>query len=118
MHFTDQRAQADYILGEQERCSALINSLLAAGNLTEQDLEALFFPSIGKNRIPVLLSDHRSLEAIVGSDFRYAHMGGVDVMLFLDQYIDVNPPTEKSWYLAMTPAFTAQWGGVLLRYDT
>jgi 3-oxoacyl-[acyl-carrier-protein] synthase III len=117
VEFSDTRAQADYIMGEQERCSSIISALLTSANITEEEIEGLFFPSIGKNRVPTLLTNYRSLKPIVKSDFRYAHMGGVDVMLFLDQHLKAHPPVEKSWYLALTPAFTAQWGGILFRYE-
>jgi hypothetical protein len=81
------------------------------------DIDGLFFPSIGKNRVPTLLANNRPLKAVVKSDFRYAHMGGVDVIFFLNQFLKAHPPTQESWYLALTPAFTAQWAGVLFRYD-
>jgi 3-oxoacyl-[acyl-carrier-protein] synthase III len=115
--FSDMRAQANYIMGEQDRCSAIIEALLCSANIAETDIDGLFFPSIGKNRVPTLLVNHRSLKPIVKSDFRQAHLGGVDVMLFLNQHLNDHPPAQKSWYLALTPAFTAQWGGILFRYD-
>ncbi|MBT4464707.1 MAG: hypothetical protein HOC60_08500, partial [Rhodospirillaceae bacterium] len=104
--FSDARAQADYIMGEQERCGSLIDSLLAAGNLSDDDINAVLLPSIGKNRVPLLLAEHKSLRKKVASDFRYAHMGGVDVLFFLAQLLENTPPTKEAWYLAMTPAFT------------
>ncbi|MHA1598072.1 MAG: hypothetical protein ACTSV1_05055 [Alphaproteobacteria bacterium] len=116
--FPDARAQADYIMGEQERCGALIDSLLGAADLTEADVDAVLLPSIGKNRVPLLLAGHKSLKEKVKTDFRFAHMGGVDVLFFLSRLLDKNPPSGESWYLAMTPAFTAQWGGLLLRHDS
>lgn len=115
--FPDDRAQADYIMGEQDRCAALIDDLLAAGGLDESDIDAVLLPSIGKNRVPLLLAAHKGLKDKVKTDFRFAHMGGVDVLFFLSRHLDEGPPQGQRWYLALTPAFTAQWGGVLLRYD-
>jgi len=114
--FHDQRAQADYITGEQTRCAAVIDSLLDSHNLTEDDVSAIFFPSVGRKRPRMLLSGHAGLRDKVASDFRYAHMGGVDVFLFLHHAIENNP--KDAWYLALSPAFTAQWGGVLMRNMT
>lgn len=114
--FPDDRAQADYIMGEQDRCGALIDDLLAAAGLKESDIDGVFLPSIGKNRVPLLLAGHKSLKEKVRSDFSYSHMGGVDVLFFLDKYLKQNKPDGDGWYLAMTPAFTAQWGGLLIRY--
>jgi 3-oxoacyl-[acyl-carrier-protein] synthase III len=115
--FADARAQADYIVGEQTRCAGLISSLLAAGELETADIDSVFLPSVGANRISHLFSVHKDLRAKVASDFRYAHMGGVDVMFFLDKHLRNQPPAGPAWYLAMTPAYTAQWGGLLLTYE-
>jgi|GEM_PF-1115408 3-oxoacyl-[acyl-carrier-protein] synthase III len=117
VNFTDERAQADYIMGEQERCGALIDSLLAAGGLSDADINAVLLPSFGRNRVPLLLAGHKALKDKVKSDFRFAHMGGVDVLFFLSRILNKNPPSNESWYLALTPAFTAQWGGLLLRHS-
>lgn len=114
--FPDPRAQADYIAGEQERCGALIDSLLAAGGLSESDIEAVFIPSIGRNRVPLLFEARPELQDKIETDFRYAHMGGVDVMFFLNQHLKKTRPVGEKWYLALTPAFTAQWGGILIRH--
>ncbi len=115
--FADDRAQMDYIVGEQSRCGGLIDALLEADGLDQDAIDGLFLPSIGANRVPHLLGKHKALRDKVQSDFRYAHMGGVDVMFFLDLYLKANPPRHGARYLVMTPAFTAQWGGLLLRYD-
>ncbi len=115
--FADDRAQMDYVVGEQSRCGGLIDTLLDAEGLDQDDLDALLLPSIGANRVPHLLGRHKAFSEKVRSDFRYAHMGGVDVMFFLDQYLKDNPPQHDARYIVMTPAFTAQWGGLLLRYD-
>jgi 3-oxoacyl-[acyl-carrier-protein] synthase III len=116
--FTDARAQMDYIVGEQTRCDGLISSLLTVDGLESADIDAVFMPSIGANRIPHLLSVNEDLRAKVASDFRYAHMGGVDVMFFLDKHLRDHPPVKPARYLALTPAYTAQWGGVLLAYES
>ena len=114
--FPDPRAQMDYIMGEQERCDGLIAELLLSCGLGTSDIEALFLPSIGANRVPHLLNAHKSLRDRVKSDFRYAHMGGVDVMYFLDRYLQQNLPVSPKHYIAMTPAYTSQWGGLLMEY--
>lgn len=115
--FPDARAQLDYITGEQERCALLIDGLTAAAGLDASDIDALFLPSVGRKRVPLLLDSHPELIDRVGSDFRYPHLGGVDVLLFLDAHIRAASPEAGEWFLAMTPAFTAQWGGVLLHND-
>ena len=117
VEFADARAQMDYIVGEQKRCDGLISSLLAVGGLDTGDIDSVFLPSIGANRVPHLLSVHKDLRAKVRSDFRYSHMGGVDVMFFLDKHLRDRSPIKTERYLALTPAYTAQWGGLLLSYD-
>ncbi|MDP6174130.1 MAG: hypothetical protein QGF09_08205, partial [Rhodospirillales bacterium] len=115
--FPDIRAQADYISGEKDRCGSVIRALLEANELGEEDIAALFLPSIGKNRVPILLEDFPGLREKLGTDFRYAHMGGVDVMYFVHKHLAAGPPAQDEYYIALTPAFTAQWGGVLLNYQ-
>lgn len=115
--FSDSEAQLNYIVGEKDRCAALIDALTAAANISAEDVSAVFLPSFGRKRVPLLLEDHRNLIDHVASDFRYAHMGGVDVFLFLDKFLSETPPASKSWFLAMSPAFTAQWAGLMLSYD-
>lgn len=115
--FADDRAQMDYIVGEQSRCGGLIDTLLEVEGMDPDALDALFLPSIGANRVPHLLGKHKLLREKVRSDFRFSHMGGVDVLFFLDQYLKSKSPQQGDRYLAMTPAFTAQWGGLLLGYD-
>lgn len=116
VEFPDERAQMDYILGEQERCEAVISALLAAEGLAADDVDALFLPSIGRNRVPHLLSSMQALRAKVATDFRYGHMGGVDVMFFLDRHLRAEEPDGERRYLVLTPAYTAQWGGLALRF--
>ena len=114
--FPDQRAQMDYIAGEQHRCKALVDSLLDKAGIEEGLIDAVFMPSIGKNRMPYLLGDYPRLLDKLKTNFSYAHMGGVDVMFFMQTYLEAHPAAEEKWFLAMTPAFTAQWGGVLFSY--
>ena len=115
--FPNSEAQLDYIIGEKDRCGTLINSLTAAAKITAEDVSAVFLPSFGQKRVPLLLEDHRNLIERVASDFRYAHMGGVDVLFFLDTYLSETPPPSKCWLLILSPAFTAQWAGLVLSYD-
>ena len=61
------------------------------------------------------MQKRKTLIEKVQTDFRYAHMGGVDPLFFLDLHLKANPPNSKAYYLAMTPAYTAQWGGLLLQ---
>ncbi len=114
--FEDSHAFSEYLQGEQQRCFLLIENLLSAGKLSASEINAVFLPSIGRRRIPHLLAKHPSLIDKVQTDFSYPHMGGVDIMLFLDNHIRQHPPIADSWYMAMTPAFTALWGGVLFRF--
>lgn len=113
--FVDARAQADYIANEEEHCHAVIGRLLEADALNESDVKAVLFPSFGKNRVRMLLGRHKTLIDRVASDFRFAHMGGVDVLLFLDKLINSKATVEGDLILIVTPAFTAQWGGILVR---
>ena len=113
--FPDQRAQMDYIAGEQQRCDSLIDALLAKAGVGEDDIDALFMPSIGKNRMPYLLAKRPRLLERLETDFRYAHMGGVDVLFFLNAYLEAHPQSGAKLFMAMTPAFTAQWGGLIVR---
>lgn len=114
--FADQRAQIDYIVGEQARCDGLVSILLDTGKFSAEDIHALFLPSIGANRVPHLLRTQTILKKRVKTDFRYAHMGGVDALFFLDLHLKREPPSETANFIAMTPAYTAQWGGLLLEY--
>ncbi|MEE2997910.1 MAG: hypothetical protein VX700_12285 [Pseudomonadota bacterium] len=114
--FADQRAQMDYIVGERARCDGLISALLEAGGLAADDIDAVFLPSIGANRVPHLLGAQKDLRTRVKTDFRYAHMGGVDALFFLDLYLRAEAPPSTAHFIVMTPAYTAQWGGLLLDY--
>ena len=114
--FPSHEAQIDYIMGEKERCGGLINSLTSAAGIDASDIKAVFLPSFGRKRVPLLLEQHPELIDRVASDFRCAHLGGVDVLYFLDSYIHNSPPLSGSWSIALSPAFTAQWGGVLIRH--
>jgi len=67
--------------------------------------------------LPLLLGRVPDLLDKVGTDFRFAHMGGVDTLFFLQKHLDTTPPKQTAWYLALTPGFTAQWGGVLLKFN-
>jgi 3-oxoacyl-[acyl-carrier-protein] synthase III len=115
VEFPSHESQIDYIVGEKERCGALIDALTAAAGIETSDIDAVFLPSFGRKRVPLLLEEHPMLIDRVASDFRCAHMGGVDVLYFLDSYQHASPPKPGSWSLALSPAFTAQWGGVLIR---
>jgi len=114
--FPSHEAQIDYIVGEKERCCALIDSLTGAAGIEPTDIGAVFLPSFGRKRVPLLLEQHPELIDRVASDFRCAHLGGVDVLYFLDSYLRDSPPARGGWSVALSPAFTAQWGGVLIRH--
>ena len=114
--FPDHKAQIEYVMREKDRCGDLIDALTSAAGIDVVDVGAVFLPSFGKNRVPLLLERHQLLTERVSSDFRFAHMGGVDLLLFLETYLKQSPPDVSTWLLALTPAFTAQWGGVAFRY--
>jgi 3-oxoacyl-[acyl-carrier-protein] synthase III len=113
--FDSAEGQIDYIRGEQQNFAAVIDALLSSQQLKQGDVEALFLPSTGKNRIPVLLSDHRDLRNRMQTDLRYAHFGGVDPIFSLHQYLQRNAPRAETWQIVASPAFAAQWAGLLLR---
>ena len=116
VEFPNIRAQADYISGEKDRCAAVIELLLDMHNLKMHDIKSVFFPSIGKNRVRTLLEGFPEIMDKVGTDFKYPHMGGVDLMFFVNNYLNKKKPQQEEWYIALTPAFTAQWSGILLNY--
>lgn len=116
VEFPSHEAQIDYIVGEKERCGELIDSLTSAAGIEAADIEAVFLPSFGRKRVPLLLEQHPELIDRVASDFRCAHLGGVDVLYFLDSYLHNSTPARGTWSIALSPAFTAQWGGVLIRH--
>ena len=115
VEFGDERAQMEYMQGEQTRCEGVISALMEAEGLNEDEIEAVFLPSIGANRVPHLFQVRKNLRKKVKSDFRYAHMGGVDALFFLDRHLKHCLPDGPSSYIAITPAYTAQWGGLLLQ---
>lgn len=116
VEFPSHEAQIDYIIGEKERCGALIDALTIAAGIEAADIDAVFLPSFGRKRVPLLLEQHPVLIDRVASDFRCAHLGGVDVLYFLNTYLHATALSPDSWSIALSPAFTAQWGGVLIRH--
>ncbi|MFM9975211.1 MAG: hypothetical protein ACKVON_11665, partial [Beijerinckiaceae bacterium] len=115
VHFDDAESQMDYIRAEQQHFAAVINELLAKQDLTEADIDAIFLPSTGKNRVPILFSEHRDLLKRLATDFRFAHFGGVDPIFSIHHYLNRSALTPGAWLMVASPAFTAQWGGLLLR---
>lgn len=115
--FPDARAQSDYIAGEHQRCTHVIKALLGKSGLLADDIEAVFIPSVGRNRVKLLFEDYPTLAAKIESDFRFAHMGGVDLPFFFARYLKRRPAGGSGHVLLLSPAFTAQWGGVLLSYS-
>ncbi len=118
VQFADAAGQLEYIRGEQVRFATVFDTLLAARGLHQQDIDALFLPSTGKNRLPILFQEHKGASEKVATDFRYAHLGGVDPILSISQYLENGPPADGSWSMALSPAFAAQWSGLLFRYDS
>ena len=112
VEFASAERQIDYIKGEQQRCSAVVDCLLSPPDIESADIDAVFFPSFGRRRVPLLLEDFPDLIDRVATDFSCAHMGGVDVLYFLDRFIADGGTDGNGRYLALTPAFTAQWAGV------
>ena len=115
VRFDNAEGQIDYIRGEQRNFAAVVDQLLSSQGLEQGDIDALFLPSTGKNRVPILLSEHRDLLKRMKTDLRYAHFGGVDPIFSLYQYLDHETPPAKAWQIAASPAFAAQWAGLLLR---
>jgi 3-oxoacyl-[acyl-carrier-protein] synthase III len=115
VEFESAEGQIDYIRGEQRNFAAVVDQLLSSQGLQQGDIEALFLPSTGKNRVPILLSDHRDFLKRMKTDLRYAHFGGVDPIFSLHQHLDRGAPTAGTWQIVASPAFAAQWGGLLFR---
>ena len=113
--FPTKEDQIDYIRGEQARFARVVDALLAAQGLVQEDISAIFVPSTGKNRAPILFSAHRALRDRLATDFRCGHLGGVDPILSLFQYLQGPTAADGAWMMALSPAFAAQWGGLLLR---
>jgi 3-oxoacyl-[acyl-carrier-protein] synthase III len=115
VNFETTEAQFEYIRSEQTNFATVVDGLLSRQALGTADVEAIFLPSTGKNRVPVLLSGHRELSSRVQTDFQFAHFGGVDPILALNKYINNHPTGGTGWLMAVSPAFSALWGGLLLR---
>ena len=115
VEFNTAEGQIDYIRGEQRNFAAVVDELLSSQGLEQGDIEALFLPSTGKNRVPILLSEHKDLLKRMKTDLRYAHFGGVDPIFSLHQHLDRETPPAGTWQIVASPAFAAQWGGLLLR---
>ncbi len=115
-HFDNAERQMDYIRSEQVRFSSVINSLFHSQHLQEADIASIYLPSTGKNRVPLLFGDHEILQKAVKIQFDSGHFGGVD--MFRSIYLDIKTETPPSgtWCIAASPAFAAQWGGLLLRH--
>ncbi|MDP7668114.1 MAG: hypothetical protein QF738_08660 [Rhodospirillales bacterium] len=116
INFDSAADQVAYIRSEHLRFGNVLATLLDNNGITEDDVAALYLPSIGKARIPNLLGAGRPLMERVVCDVRHAHMGGVDNFLFMHEHMAKTPPADGAWPVSMTPAFTAQWAGVLFRY--
>jgi 3-oxoacyl-[acyl-carrier-protein] synthase III len=115
VEFDTAEGQIDYIRGEQRNFAVVVDELLSSQGLEQGDIEALFLPSTGKNRVPILLNDHRDLLKRMKTDLRYAHFGGVDPIFSLHQHLDREAPLAGTWQIVASPAFAAQWGSLLLR---
>jgi 3-oxoacyl-[acyl-carrier-protein] synthase III len=113
--FASPEIQSDYIRGEEARFSAVVGDLFHRNALNGSEIAAVFLPSFGRGRIPILLRKYRELADRVHTDFRYAHFGGVDLILSLDRYLE-GQPKDRDWLMALTPAFTAQWAGLLMQF--
>ena len=113
--FANAESQIDYVRGEQFNFASIVDRLLGANGLAPSDIEAVFLPSTGKNRAPILFNDHPELFSRLNTEFKFAHFGGVDPIFSLHQYLERLAPPSGAWLLAASPAFTAQWGGLLMR---
>ena len=116
LYFSSPDAQFDYIRGEQERFSAVLRELTGEPAPGKPALEALFLPSTGQNRVKTLFSEDRQFLETLKTDFSYAHFGGVDPIFSLSTYLDQRPLDGEGLFAALSPAFTAQWAGLLLEY--
>lgn len=116
IHFSSPDAQFDYVRGEQERFSAVLRELIGRAAPEKPDLEALFLPSTGQNRVKSLFSDDKAFLQTLKTDFSYAHFGGVDPIFSLSTYLDQRPVDGEGLFAVLSPAFTAQWAGLLLDY--
>lgn len=114
--FSSLDAQFEYVRGEQERFSAVLRALIGEPGPDRRALEALFLPSTGKNRVKTLFADDKPLLTTLKTDFRFAHFGGVDVIFNLARYMEQRADTGEGFLAALSPAFAAQWAGLLLEY--
>ena len=111
--FTDSAAQTRYIRGERTRFSRVLEALASGARTSVDQFEAIFVPSTGANRVATLFAGSPELESRIGTDFSHPHIGGVDVFLFLSRYLQRKRPKAGSLFATLSPAFTAQWAGVL-----
>lgn len=116
LHFSSSDAQFDYIRGEQERFSAVLRELTGKAPPGKPALEALFLPSTGQNRVKTLFSEDKPFLKTLKTDFSYAHFGGVDPIFSLSTYMQQRPVNSEGLFAVLSPAFTAQWAGLLLEY--
>ncbi len=116
IHFSSPDAQFDYVRGEQERFSGVLRDLIGDTSLQQPDLEALFLPSTGQNRVKTLFAEDKALIQTLKTDFSYAHFGGVDPIFSLSAYLEQRPVEGEGLFAVLSPAFTAQWAGLLLEY--
>jgi 3-oxoacyl-[acyl-carrier-protein] synthase III len=115
LNFASRREQANYIDNEAMLFANVLTSLLDHASLQAQELGAIIVPATGANRLPVLFGAYSELKDRVITDFRCGHMGGVDVLKALGEAA-VAKPVNGFTVAALTASFTAQWGGVLLRW--
>ncbi|MBF0381179.1 MAG: hypothetical protein HQL69_09185 [Magnetococcales bacterium] len=114
--FESEQSQSEYVRGEKFRFNKVIKDLLQQKELSVGDLAGLAVPSLGQNRLQSLLGIRNPLQDKLIVDYRYGHMGAVDALLFLSKHLEQFKAADGEYFIALTPAYTAQWGGVLLRY--
>jgi 3-oxoacyl-[acyl-carrier-protein] synthase III len=115
--FKGVREKMQYIEGEVCRFQDCLNSLLEHEGISDKDLNGIFLPSTGKNRLPMLFKTKEHLLKILCVNHALAHMGAVDLFWNLKNYID-KMKLPSGYFAMLSPTFTAQWSGVLFSYKT
>jgi 3-oxoacyl-[acyl-carrier-protein] synthase III len=115
IEFASARERMNYVAGERKRFRETLESLLDRAGIDIAELSGIFLPATGSSRFLSLVDNNPELIARIGTDFRRPHIGGVDVLFFLNEHLRAAAPGQ--WLAALSPAFTAQWAGLIFRNE-
>ena len=111
IRFPDERAKRRYIRNERSQFGEVMSEL------EHPQLVAVCLPSTGQDRLPGLLGNQPELKAKVVTDWSWPHTGAVDVLLQAAHLSESQRLGADDRVALLSPAFTAQWGGVRLRWQ-